>query len=310
MKSRLVFILTPMLVLMVLSCLWAAMILPGLPSNERVFLGSDARIVVAVFLLAQLINLFLLWILDRFGFLRSAHAGFHGGGVVFTQAVLAFSLIWLCYSLKHSLQLGASSVVMVLGLAFLLALAVSYASAALVPRDTQDAEASFASDVSHVTSSATQWVSFAGFSTAMGVFLSVFMIGLFVFSLVLNIPFVTVTTVLVAVILVDLSYFHVRLDDTGFHYRALFGFPAKHIPLSKIHRISLTTVHIGDWGGWGFRGIGKKIGLITREGQGIQLDHSDDRILVVSCENASDAVAVFHNLSSPSPSDEASSSHL
>jgi len=87
---------------------------------------------------------------------------------------------------------------------------------------------------------------------------------------------------------------------TGFTARSVLGWPAFRIPVSDIARVSIVEVQaMRDFGGWGLRwvpagpGGGSRWGIVSRQGEGLEVVRRDGRSLVVTVGDAATAAAVL-----------------
>lgn len=72
------------------------------------------------------------------------------------------------------------------------------------------------------------------------------------------------------------------------------GWPAVRIPLSEIGDARLVTVNpLGDFGGWGWRWVGGRSGIIMQAGPAIEVTRTNGKVLVVPIDDAETAVAVL-----------------
>ncbi|HEY4177733.1 MAG TPA: hypothetical protein VGM90_12895 [Kofleriaceae bacterium] len=78
-----------------------------------------------------------------------------------------------------------------------------------------------------------------------------------------------------------------------------FGFPRVRVPTSEVDRAEVIDVSPMRYGGWGYRGglrLFKKAAAVIRKGEGLKLDLSGGRVLVITVDNAREALDVLHTL--------------
>jgi hypothetical protein len=91
----------------------------------------------------------------------------------------------------------------------------------------------------------------------------------------------------------------VRIDENGLTARPTLGWPLYRIPLADIASAASTTVvPLGEFGGFGLRwGLGKRMGIVTRGGEGLEVQRRDGRALVVTVDDAATAAGLLTALS-------------
>lgn len=80
-------------------------------------------------------------------------------------------------------------------------------------------------------------------------------------------------TALVAVLVVGLTSFVVRVDASGVTWRSAVGVPRGHIPLAEVTDVAVVEASATDFGGFGLRMRPGALGLITRRGSALQVTH-------------------------------------
>ena len=105
---------------------------------------------------------------------------------------------------------------------------------------------------------------------------------------------------LVAVLLlavVPLLYADVTIDRRGVRVVAL-GIALKTVPLNEVQYARVVNVScMGDYGGYGYRGgFDGSWGYVTADGEGIRIEQSDDRALVLTIDDARTAAATLNTL--------------
>jgi hypothetical protein len=107
-------------------------------------------------------------------------------------------------------------------------------------------------------------------------------------------PLAIVPVVLVLSLL-GTSSWRVRVDADGLTVRAALGWPRYRVPLTEI--ASATTaevVPLGEFGGFGVRwGPGRRLGIITRGGEALEVLRHDGRAVVVTVDDAATAAGLL-----------------
>ena len=100
-----------------------------------------------------------------------------------------------------------------------------------------------------------------------------------------------------AVLLVSASVLRWRVvvSRTGFTARGLFGLPVLRVPLSEVEGARVVPVEaMSQFGGWGLRFGGGRVGVILRSGEGIEVTRSRGRAVVVTVDDATTAAALLN----------------
>jgi hypothetical protein len=102
----------------------------------------------------------------------------------------------------------------------------------------------------------------------------------------------------VLVLLVSMSSLVVRVDRSGLTVRSGVGLPRYRVPLDEIVRADVTQVSpLGDFGGWGWRvGRGGRVGVVLRSGEGLLVERTGGRSIVVTVDDAATAAGVINAL--------------
>ena len=99
--------------------------------------------------------------------------------------------------------------------------------------------------------------------------------------------------VLLAVALTTIRW-RVSVGQHGASVVSLAGWPAIRIPLAEITDVRLIDVNpVGDFGGWGWRWAGGRMGIVLQAGSAIEVTRSNGKVLVVPVNDAETAVAVL-----------------
>ena len=94
--------------------------------------------------------------------------------------------------------------------------------------------------------------------------------------------------VIVGVLAVGSLFWRVTVDRAGLRAWSLVGFPRFSVPLDQVESASaVDVVPMRDFGGWGIRfGGARRVGVITRGGEAIEVRRRDGSTLVVTVDNA------------------------
>lgn len=120
--------------------------------------------------------------------------------------------------------------------------------------------------------------------------------ALFTASVDHALPWILVGTAITLLLLVFfLGAFHVSVGRQGVSIRSYAGWPRLRIPLEQIDSASVVNISpIAETGGWGWRLIpGRGLGVITRSGSALQVTRDDDRILLVTVDDAQTGASVL-----------------
>lgn len=107
-----------------------------------------------------------------------------------------------------------------------------------------------------------------------------------------------VLMVTLTVLVVGSLYWKVRVDGRGFHALSMIGFPRFTIALEDVASADVIEVRAArDFGGWGVRWGGKRrLGIITRSGEALEVRRKDGRALVVTVSQAATGAALLNSL--------------
>jgi len=107
-----------------------------------------------------------------------------------------------------------------------------------------------------------------------------------------------IVPVLLLALVAAMFSFVVRVDRTGLVVRSALGWPRTHIPLDEVVRADVIGVRpTRDFGGWGWRvGRGGRVGIVLRAGEGLLVERSGGRSLVVTVGGAREAAGLLNAL--------------
>ncbi|MCC2593925.1 DUF1648 domain-containing protein [Tessaracoccus sp. OS52] len=103
------------------------------------------------------------------------------------------------------------------------------------------------------------------------------------------------TVVLLALLMVLLTVFRVRVDETGLTVRAAVGWPGIHIARQEIRSAEVVRVNpMGEYGGWGWRfSPTHGQGVVLRTGDALRVTRTDGRPFTVTVDDAETAAALL-----------------
>ncbi|MGC4862062.1 DUF1648 domain-containing protein [Micromonospora sp. DT41] len=107
-----------------------------------------------------------------------------------------------------------------------------------------------------------------------------------------------IVAALLVAVFVAMFAFTVRVDESGLLVRSSAGWPRTHVPLDEVLRASVVQVHpLREFGGWGWRvGRGGRVGIVLRTGEGLLVERTGDRSIVVTVPDAGTAAALLNTL--------------
>ena len=101
--------------------------------------------------------------------------------------------------------------------------------------------------------------------------------------------------VLLLILLFTTSFWTVQADDSGLTVRSAAGWPRFHTPADQIAEAGTTEVRpMGEFGGWGIRfGRGRRLGIVMRSGEAVEVQNRDGSALVVTVDDAGTAAQLL-----------------
>jgi len=143
------------------------------------------------------------------------------------------------------------------------------------------------------------WVGHARFSTWVvillcGIFAVATAAVVFVIALRGVWPLAVVPLVL-GVSLLGTASWRVRVDAAGLTVRPTLGWPQYRVALGEVASANKTSVvPLGEFGGYGIRwGLGRRLGIITRGGEALEVKRRDGRAVVVTVDDAATAAGLL-----------------
>lgn len=99
----------------------------------------------------------------------------------------------------------------------------------------------------------------------------------------------------VAAVSIISLFWKVTVDRGGMVVRSVLGYPRFTVPSSEVgSAVSIEVNPPIDFGGWGIRGFGKRVGVITRSGEAIEVTRKDGRVFVVTVPQSRQGAALLN----------------
>jgi hypothetical protein len=143
------------------------------------------------------------------------------------------------------------------------------------------------------------WVGYARFGTGVLVALIATVVlatGAVVFAIAVTRSWwlIVIPVVLAAALLGTVSW-RVRVDPSGLTVRAALGWPMYRVAAADVASAGTTSVvPLGEFGGYGIRfGLGRRLGVITRGGEALEVQRRDGRAVVVTVDDAATAAGLL-----------------
>jgi len=213
-------------------------------------------------------------------------------------------------AIQRGLAVGSASaaILPVLGFAVIVSLVLAAAAWFFLPRAVSGASSgeSAAPPIPIAPGELVVWVGHARFSTWTIVALSLTIaVVTAVIAFVIAIRGVwplAALPVVVAFAVLGTASWRVRVDGDGLTIRAALGWPLFRVPLDDV--ASATTsrvVPLGEFGGYGIRwGLGRRLGVVTRGGEALEVKRRDGRTIVVTVDDAGTAAGLLTALAARS----------
>lgn len=109
--------------------------------------------------------------------------------------------------------------------------------------------------------------------------------------------------VVLLIMLLTTSFWTVQADDTGLTVRSASGWPRFHTPAAQIAEAGTTNVRVlGEFGGWGIRsGRGRRLGIVMRAGEALEVQNRNGSALVVTVDDAETAARLLSAVAARHP---------
>ncbi|MFX0593362.1 DUF1648 domain-containing protein [Melissospora conviva] len=107
-----------------------------------------------------------------------------------------------------------------------------------------------------------------------------------------------VVPALLAALMAAMLSFVVRVDADGLTVRSALGWPRTRVPVDEVLRADVVPVNpLRQFGGWGWRvGRGGRVGIVLRKGEGLLVERTGGRSIVVTVDDAATAAALLNTL--------------
>ncbi|HEX7833875.1 MAG TPA: DUF1648 domain-containing protein [Pseudolysinimonas sp.] len=104
-----------------------------------------------------------------------------------------------------------------------------------------------------------------------------------------------IVPVILALSILGTANWRVRIDAEGLTVRPTLGWPMYRVALAEVQSATRTTVvPLGEFGGFGIRwGLGRRLGVITRGGEALEVQRRDGRAIVVTVDDAATAAGLL-----------------
>ncbi|MES1169286.1 MAG: hypothetical protein ABUL47_01215, partial [Leifsonia sp.] len=101
--------------------------------------------------------------------------------------------------------------------------------------------------------------------------------------------------VVLLIVLLTTSFWTVQADDSGLIVRSAAGWPRFRTAADQIAEAGTTDVRVlGEFGGWGIRfGRGRRLGIVMRSGEALEVQNRNGSALVVTVDDAGTAARLL-----------------
>jgi hypothetical protein len=146
------------------------------------------------------------------------------------------------------------------------------------------------------------WVGIARFGTGVLIALGgtvVLVTGVIVFAIaVTGSWWYALIPVVVALAVLGTSVWRVRVDGSGLTVRGALGWPQYRVALGELESAGVSEITpLGEFGGYGVRfGLGRRLGIVTRAGEALEVTRRDGRAVVVTVDDAATAAGLLNAL--------------
>ena len=241
-------------------------------------------------------------------------------GPTFTQKLLAVAslfavtlvsiVVTASVAIQRELPVGSpsSAILPVLGIALGCALLLSAAAWIFLPGAVPGSSTRLATPPLRVApGEVVVWVGHARFATWVMILLSgviaVASAAVIYVIVTRGIWPLAVVPVILLVAVLGTSSWRVRVDARGLTARPILGWPLYRIALADVESAATTeVVPLGEFGGFGIRwGLRRRLGIITRGGEALEVQRRDGRAFVVTVDDAATAAGLLTALAARVP---------
>lgn len=101
-----------------------------------------------------------------------------------------------------------------------------------------------------------------------------------------------------ALLVLAMMSWRVRVDATGLSARAALGWPRQHVPADEVELADVVEVSpFAEFGGWGMRvNVHGTVGLVTRTGEAVRVRRTGGRTFVVTVDDAATGAALLNTM--------------
>ena len=119
-----------------------------------------------------------------------------------------------------------------------------------------------------------------------------------VLAVALRTPSLLVLAAALGLLLASMLVLRVGVDARGLLARSALGWPTVRVPLDEVVAARVVAIDpFGEFGGWGYRiGHGGRAGFVLRKGEGIEVERTGGRVLVVTVDDAATGAALLNTL--------------
>ncbi|MGP9724454.1 DUF1648 domain-containing protein [Corynebacterium sp. AOP40-9SA-29] len=298
----------PLVVLLIGSVLWAALIADSVPDPMAQHFsgdgtadgfGSPAAIVASLSGIAAA-TLVIFAVMSRGGMSSGRAARLNAGVVGFSVALMAVLQVRLFIDQQglsdaSQARLSTATVVWIVALPLVVAVGTALlgrptpaATGEKLPSPTSLDVPTRGTVAWFRTETMNAWVQVVMYIVIAGSILLCLGSGVPLWSLLLLI-------ICLGVAIASSSSWRLRIDADGFSYSSPLGIPRKSVPLSEISHVQIVHIQPGNWGGWGWRINGSGTGLITGSGTGFRITRTNRKVIEVTCNDATNAVATLEH---------------
>jgi hypothetical protein len=272
----------------------------GRSSEPNGFSPLSQAIAVLIGIGAVLVLAFgaLTWAIGHSSVNRRLGAALTAWIAVFMSIILLGSL-WVQRGLSDAHQARDTNAVLLA--TFGGALAAALVAALAVPGDprqpTTGAVDTSAPRVALGTGERAVWIGHASSHAVYAIVAPLTVLLLAVAAFAQRWPLLVVDGLVVGLLL-SMASFVIRVDHTGVSIRSTLGLPRYRIPLDEVVRADVTQVSpVRDFGGWGWRvGRGGRVGIVLRRGEGLLVERTGGRSIVVTVDQAATAAGLVNTL--------------
>ena len=108
-------------------------------------------------------------------------------------------------------------------------------------------------------------------------------------------PALVVVFIVVLAVSASVLRWRVTVSRSGFTARGTLGLPVLRVPMTEVEGARVVQVGaMSEFGGWGLRFGGGRIGVILRSGEAVEVERTRGRAIVVTVDDAETAAALLN----------------